>query len=69
MLTYKEHLPIDELVSFLDTASGSITITKLKISWENGHGSNDDEGDTPYEHTHVLIQFDKPGEWYIKSLF
>lgn len=65
LLTYKTHLPIDDLVRFLDTATGSVTIINMKIAWEMAHTESTDQEDShDYPHTHVVLQFDKPGEWY-----
>ena len=50
---------------FLDTATGSVTIINMKIAWEMAHTESTDQEDShDYPHTHVVLQFDKPGEWY-----
>lgn len=52
LLTYKSHLPKDEYEAFIEGWKG---FKKLYIAHENGL----DDPVTPYEHTHVVVDFGK----------
>lgn len=60
LLTYREHLDKQKLVEFIKTASG---IRQLAFA-RAAHEAGSDEA-TPYEHTHVLVDFGK--SWQCKN--
>lgn len=53
LLTYKHHLPKQELDDFLSDVF-NVVVEECYIAWENG------DKECPYEHTHVAIKWDRP---------
>lgn len=55
-LTYRDHIPHDKVLALLETIA---PLNRWSIVWEAGHnGAEDHDAEvTPYDHTHVAVQF------------